>query len=280
MSTRTDIHRPSAPEFDPEAYELVDVFDLNPGWPGDGGHRIRTVNRMLDQGYRFAGSTVGGCGHCGARIRYAALMTHRNGRDMLYVGEICLENRFFDMTAARFQELRKAAALNRERVATADRIADLVEDHPLLAELTYPQIEDWAGGFVSDVAYKFRRDGRLSERQIEAVESAILREIEYRERDAQRAAEEAAATPVPVTDERITVEGVVLTTKWQDSDYGYGGMKMLIKTDAGWKVWGSVPSSIDPVKGNRVSFAAYVSVSDDDPYFGFFRLRQRKAKII
>ena len=85
---------------------------------------------------------------------------------------------------------------------------------------------------------------------------------------AERAAEAAAADPVPVTDERIQVEGIVLSTKTVDTAFGRV-TKALIKTDAGWKVFGKAPV-VGLQRGNRVRFMARIEPSNDDPKFGFF----------
>lgn len=277
-TTRTDIHRPSAPEFDPELYTCVGAYDLSSEWGGDG--HADAVDALVARGYRFAGSTAGGCGHCGARIRYAALMIHSNGTDMIFVGEQCFANRFDGVTKAEFQTLRAAAAGRAARGRVTLAIADLVDAHPLLAELTYPQTGEWSGSFLADVAYRFRRDGQLSERQVTAAEGAVLREIEWRARDAardaQRAAEAATATPVPSG--RMVIEGEVLSTKWQETGFGET-QKMLVKHDSGWKAWGTVPAAIDVEKGDRVRFTASIKPSDDDLHFGFFS-RPVKAEIL
>jgi hypothetical protein len=46
---------------------------------------------------------------------------------------------------------------------------------------------------------------------------------------------------------------------------------MLIKTDAGYKLWGTVPSAMPhPERGDRVSLEALVVPSKDDTKFGFY----------
>lgn len=132
MSTRTDIHRPSAPTFDPEAYDCWGVFDLTPEW-GDCGDRQRTVNSAIDAGYRFASHQTGGqCGHCGAHLRYVALMIHEGSKEMIWVGETCLAGRFESLTKAQFDQLRKTAKLDRERQAKLAAFQELCLDCPAL----------------------------------------------------------------------------------------------------------------------------------------------------
>ena len=93
---------------------------------------------------------------------------------------------------------------------------------------------------------------------------------------AKQDALDAAAQPVPVNAGRIAVCGTVLTTKIQESQYG-STLKMLVRDDRGFKLWGSVPSSIYPSRGDTVEFVAAVEPSDDDPKFGFYK-RPTKAE--
>lgn len=87
-------------------------------------------------------------------------------------------------------------------------------------------------------------------------------------------AEYAAAEPCPTG--RTQIIGDILSTKVQQNFYG-STLKMLVKDDHGYKVWGSVPASLEqPQRGDRVTFFANLTPSDDDPKFGFFK-RPTKA---
>jgi len=93
---------------------------------------------------------------------------------------------------------------------------------------------------------------------------------------AQRAAEQAeldAAEPCPTG--RVEITGEILATKLQESYYG-DTWKMLVKDDRGFKVWGSIPSSLHASRGARVTFMAAVEPSRDDDKFGFYK-RPTKA---
>jgi hypothetical protein len=93
---------------------------------------------------------------------------------------------------------------------------------------------------------------------------------------AAKAVEEAeyeSAEPCPTG--RVAITGDVLATKLQEGFYG-DTWKMLVKDDRGFKVWGSIPSSLDVIRGDRVSFMAAVEPSEDDEKFGFFK-RPTKA---
>lgn len=101
--------------------------------------------------------------------------------------------------------------------------------------------------------------GKIGERAEKAAEIA-----------AERAAEHDAALPVPEYPGRMVVEGEVLTVKEKVGRYG-PVMKMLVRHDDGWKVWGTRPASLaDAERGDRVRFEAKVERSRDDEKFGFF----------
>lgn len=161
-----------------------------------------------------------------------------------------------------------------------------------------------AGGFVwlyaekhdhktlADIAHKGLAWGGITERQLELVNNirfgvkaqwVVDKEARLAERaaaDKARADAEAAAEPVPETDKRIHVKGEVLTVKDHYYEEMYMGRKMLVRTTQGFKLWGSVPSSIDGVaRGAMVEFDCAVQRSKDDAKFGFFK-RPTKARTV
>lgn len=272
-NARTDIHRPSAAEFDPADYACIGVYDLQT--PGQQGRRL-DIDRLETQGYSAADiHPIGQCSHCGAYLRYTALMAHRPSMTYVWIGEQCLGNRFESLTKAEFASLRKAAALNTERLRKTDRITTLVIDHPVLAEIIDPASASAYGSFVASIAYQLRGNGRLSDRQISTVEAAIGRAVVKAYDEAHRMAEQmierAAAAPAPAG--RVTVTGEVVHTKWQDNDFG-GSLKMLVMATTGYRVWVTVPDSLlddrcQLAKGTMVRFDAKLTPSAEDPQFAF-----------
>lgn len=182
---------------------------------------------------------------------------------------------------------RREARAAKEAAKVPSKIEALVSEHPLLAWLTYPEAVE-SDAFLEDLGRKLRRDGDLSGRQIEAAEKAIVRQTE---RDDAKAAREAAkdalvASGVKVPEGRQTVEGVIVSTKWQEnhfSYYGGGSLKMVVRADEGWSVWATVPSSIegdaDSLKGRRIRFTATLERSDRDDLFAFAK-RPTKAELL
>ena len=86
-----------------------------------------------------------------------------------------------------------------------------------------------------------------------------------------------AARPIasPIPTGRVTIVGKVISTKWVENNYG-GSLKMLVESEQGWRVFGTVPSRLGEVLartegtlvGSKVAFTAEVTPKEAD--FGFF----------
>ena len=287
MAQRTDIHRPSAPDLDPQEYELVTVYDL--GWDPSIETAIAAALRdsvrhtillnLLQNGaewseHRNANSAK--CGHCGTRIRYAALLLHQPTSQLIEVGEVCLNNRF-SLSKGQFDTLRKAAAQRRANSKLAEQRKAIIEANPVIGTIP-AHLEEFRNDFLADIYRKFKRYGSLSERQIAAVQGSMKRDVEWAARRKQDVAEAALAPDVP--EGKQAIKGEVVSIKWHDHAFG-STMKMVVKVEQGWAVWGSVPEAIaiEVEVGDTVTFTATVTRSDRDPKFGFFK-RPTKAAII
>lgn len=306
---RRDVHAPSSDQFDPQAYNCYGVFDFTPEFDyTEIQRRIELVNEMLTKGYRFGGSTTGGCGHCGTNIRYGALMARDDVMEMIWVGETCLDGRF-ELTKGEFQKLRKNASLNRERMARAARFEKLCDENPDLAYATYHTnihdvvVDDKGGRFgnvadcswelitMGDIVDKAYRYGDPSPRQLAFITKLVNKVSEKGDAYAARIAAKATETPAaPVpTGKRIEVTGTVVKVDWKENSYG-SRLVMTVKHPDGWLVWGSVPQSLtvnergcitadSAVKaGDIVSFTATIEASDR-PDFGFFKRPTKAARI-
>lgn len=294
---RNDHHAPGSETFDPESYDFVIAVDLD---PEDKRERLFYAEVMASirdryvtgQGYTWTGDKWN-CVHCGQWIRYAAVMQRAESKELVYIGETCLDNRFTDVTATQFKQMRKRAADLRAQQRIKTAVHELCERHPLLTELTYIKsgnelfTGDRYNDFLCDVAWKFLRQGKLSEKQINAVERCIRGAMKYtailEERDRKRAAErsELEAKGVRVPDgERVTVTGVVLSVKDSENDWGIT-YRMTVKSDDGYRINTTVPAAIlnEVDKGVRVQFDATLNASEDDPMFGFGK-RPTKARIL
>jgi hypothetical protein len=279
--TRTDVHAPASASFDPTLYTLDGVYDTH---PEEGDHRElnKAIRALEAAGYKHFAHNLkhGGCGHCGARLRYVALMTRADVREWLFVGETCLDNRFSG-TKADFDALREDAKARRVQRALAHGVALLVNENPALMPLLDSNHPAMANEFVADIARKLTKYGEISERQQDAVIRAIARQAEWTARDEARAAEKAAlvATGVKAPTGKVTVTGTVLSTKIQDGYYGTQ-YKMLVQHADGWKVWSTVPAALDfdNLKGRTITFTATLEPSKDDALFAFAK-RPSKATL-
>lgn len=296
MSKRNDPHSPV--NLVTENYEFVDAFDTQaPGWLVNNDYAMEICNKVRatnrDRG-------MNQCHHCGAHIRYVAVMAYLPTGDYIAIGEDCLANRF-DRATHVFQALRKAAQLDREKQRIRTAVAEFVAVNPDLAFMGAKKFEDRqevmpqasrTNNFIHDVARKLNQYGSLSEKQVTAVRNSIVKDQTYADRKAAEALAPAEVL-VPVVEGKQQITGEVLSTKWQDSDYG-STLKMLVKDDRGFKVWGSVPASLNTSnynpetgddtsvraeRGDRVAFSASVEKSGTDESFGFFK-RPTKGVII
>lgn len=290
-STRTDVHSPT--NLVTEDYEFILVGDNSPV-PGVPSWIMQYGDFGLETSRRIAssdklGRSVWQCHHCGSRLRYFAVLAHVSG-DYIVVGETCLENRF-ERATVDFQKTRKQAELDRGKQRIKGLIADFVSANPDLDFMQFgghKNVDQYnetcpAGSlnndFIADVSRKFAAYGELSERQVDAVRRALVRDDER----AARTAAEPVEIKVPVVVGKVQITGKVLSTKWVENDFG-GSLKMLVRDDRGFKVWGTVPaalipnSDVNPV-GQEVIFSATVEASRDDDSFGFFK-RPTKASYI
>lgn len=294
---RNDHHAPGSELFNPESYDFVNAVDLDPEDKEDRRFYAEVMQWIREkyvagQGYTWVGGR-GVCVHCGQRIRYAAIMKRDESKELVYIGETCLGNRFTGVTASQFREMRKRSADLRAQQRIKTTVHELCQRHPLLTELTYIEsgnelfTGDRYNSFLCDVAWKFLRNGELSEKQVNAVERCIRGAMKYtailEERDRKRAAEcdELEAKGVRVPDgERVTVTGVVLSVKESYNNFGTT-YRMTVKSDNGYLINTTVPAAIlsETVKGSRVQFDATLNASSDDPMFGFGK-RPTKARIL
>lgn len=290
---RTDIHRPSAPEFDPQAYGLFGYYDLQlpaervAGYGPDGTPEIAKTPeallfdaqrpRLEAQGYRLADhvDTEARCGHCGNIVRYAAILFHPETREYMAVGEECMGNRF-ELTQGEFRAMREASeeqrkatlALERQQQERAERNARvdaLVARDERLEVLRDVNTAYGLNSFLGDLSAKLWR-WELSDRQIEAALASI-------DREEARAAERASAEPAP--EGRVHITGIVERIKMHVTDWG-ASEKMTVRDDRGFRVWATVPNGALIGEGDRITFVATLEPSDRDDRFAFGK---RPAKI-
>lgn len=281
-NTRGDVHRPSA--INPADYQFVgqeciriegieDCYALKE-------NRERIAAHMARTGGTYSNHAHGGnCMVCGSvNAIYTVLFYHEKTNTYVRMGQDCATKCEMGDESA-FNAFRAGILDARERLAGKQKAQALLSDHGLSAAWAIyeaGQKPDREESIIADIVSKLVKYGSLSEKQFSFL-GKLVDDIAHRaEREAQRAAEHAAAKPCPTG--RIKVSGTVITTKIQTSDFG-NVLKMLVQSPDGWKVWGTVPRDLDVYKGDRVEFTAMVEPSKDDDKFGFFKRPTKAAKV-
>lgn len=310
---RTDVHAPT--RLVTEDYEYWGSYDGDEVAEYDPisgkfseTRKVRIYRFIKERGLKFAathGHNGDQCDHCGAHLRYVALMLHKPTNTILHVGENCLSNRFEQATAA-FHAMRKAAELSRENQRIVSERTRYFEANPGV-EPIYVRYILWAKNaveapefedtFLQDLMRKLKNYGSLSEKQTPWVKKCLDRFVERQIADAKHAEEKA--TVMDVEEGTYEFSGTVVAIKLHESDFGTS-FKMTVKADDGRVYWGTVPRSLedwweantdpdegyftgipgsDDKKGSgerngigvKVTIKATVTKSDKDRTFGFFK---------
>lgn len=310
---RTDTHRVSVA--DPAEYVECGYFDLHPEEGGGRIYRDVLAENGVEEEREFSGNfeARGRCDHCGAGpLRYVVCFLHTPSGEIISVGERCASKLALESRSA----VEHRRTVEEERVQRKRVEFDLADPRNVEAAEYLASMPDGRDEFLNDLERKLHRYGYLTERQVAAVLCSKQREAEWQRR--RQAEAEELAKAEPLAEGRRPIVGVVLSTKWQESDYG-STLKMLVRQDDGNKVWGSVPRALEEslesertyrierpsmpgpdavvvsedeagwlcidrgedvptLKGRRVEFTATVERSRDDAHFGFFK-RPSGAKL-
>lgn len=168
---------------------------------------------------------------------------------------------------------RTAAAAAFDRWATAHRdVVDFLTDED----------NEHTSAFGEDMARLVRLNRPLTDNQAAAVRRIAA---EHQRREEQRAADLAAAQPVP-TGNAVTITGEVVHTRRDPNPFGRASRESMLVKGNGWRVWSTVPASLtrdlyvlSDLRGQRIRFVATVTASADDPTFGYAK-RPRRAETL
>jgi len=252
------------------------------------------VEKFDTYGYKFlgvidAGKVVNTCSHCGSGIRYIAEFVNIENGTKKNIGQTCLMNSVDSSVANEFKKARKKAKLHTEHENKKQKRIDFIAANPVVQTLidyvdAHSTGKDAFGyegsAFLISLYFGFKKFAELSEKQLASIEPAIARESEMIQKAAERAAAKDALinSGVQAPEGKTTVEGEVVGLKEYENDYGIT-YKMIVKSDAGWTVYVTIPSGINPSKGDRVRFNATLTRSQDDPLFAFGK-RPTKAEVL
>ncbi len=245
-----------------------------------------------DDRCQYATGPICSCS-CGGR-------NHRAGYIHVERVPVWVRERDAKRHAAKIDRAKGKAAAARK--AAADGQAALLADHPALAGLADERYDD-DFGFMGDMR-RALESGSMTDRQIAAAVNAVLRDQARDAREKARAdeAEALIAAGVAVPEGRQVITGEVIAVREQENHFSYHGgvvRKLIIKTDAGWKVMGTLPKSLEPeswhgggkddegsyqhwfhgLVGRRVTLTGTVEKGRQDPLFGFYS-RPSKASYV
>ena len=233
-------------------YEVLDV------WPPDVTfHGPDSIEKRVSD----AGLDDGRCSRCGQRITWRVIVESPEG-ELSIVGRQCAES------IVDYQEFKLKQREAEEKLAAMKRHAEGVTffaQHPGLEEAF--KVDH---AITRDILERFRRYGQISEKQI----ALVFKIAEDDKAKEARAAERAKRLEgVKLEEGRRVVEGVVISWRFQESDFGTV-RKMLVEEDSGARIWGTVAAALDEfeteLRGRRVRFTGKVTRSRDDKAFGFF----------
>jgi hypothetical protein len=216
------------------------------------------------------GRCAASCQYCGTGIRYKFFLRSADNREF-YVGCDCIyKSGDLGLIDIAKKERRRLAKEKRDALNAAkakDRQTKWETERKEKLEIffakhfTIKPVFDWAenaSGIALDLYNNLQKWGNLTDNQI----ALLVRLYD----DAQKP---KASCPTG----KVTIEGTVVSTKWVDNQFNrYGNQeKMTVESSDGYRVFGTVPKSLDGVtKGSKVRFVATVQPSDKDQYFGFF----------
>lgn len=279
---RTDIHRPSA--IVPSEYVYV-CFQ----YPIEGMEDVHAILEMRKQLEAHMAKTggcwaqtdhAGSCFICGAWAKYLVVWHHRPSNTYIKSGEDCAQK--MDMSVdgdfSLFRKLVKAALEQKAGKKKAQAILEKEGLQRCWEIANSEENEMWHNEEfkISDIVGKLIRYGSLSDKQLGFLRTLLARIDERPAKEAARKAEAEAAAPCPSG--RIEIVGNILSIKSQESDFGVT-LKMLVKAESGFKVWGTIPSGLNAYVKDKVRFTATVEPSRDDTKFGFFK-RPAKAELL
>jgi hypothetical protein len=323
MAQRTDKFRPSV--IDPSKFVLVSQHYLGPiGEDLENSgicEEMAEEQRLLEEhqaahpGFTVAGHKwPGQCDCCGARYLWGSTFHTAESNTYISIGNICAGKlNLGDPNAMKsFREQVNTWKIHNERVAAARKFA---AENGITAALDLylsnakadPQLSDYdrfPHNTLVGMMGKLVRWGNISEKQVSFAINLLAQIADQPRKLAEREARDANRKPIPAFIKRATIEGVIVSAKFQEGGYTSQGffqpsaVKIVVEHVDGWKVWGTAAGELTDairefsnksyldgdeqaalLKGKRVKFDARITVSDNDSKFGFFK-RPTKAAIL
>ena len=277
---RNDIHCPT--NFKPQDYDVVDYFGELTVEDGIREQYGQDARRLDEDGDRSGNPhpDLNQCDLCGQHFVHGAVLVHTHG-DVITVGGICMSGIAGIPALSDGDRLYRVKRAMREAQRVANLRLTLAENPGINRALK-------TNHYISqDLRAKLIEWGTLSEKQVKLAFKL--------QSDVANRPPELEPAPVPVTDDRVRVEGTILSTKEVEGYMGGMTTKCLIQvpTDGGaFKLWGTLPQKATDaqwdherehgewpeIKGAKIAFTARLEPSRDDEAFGFYK-RPTKVEV-
>lgn len=240
-----------------------------------------------------------GCTRCGGTGHYSfngydsicyKCGNHIDGRLGAHIGDRAAAEK--DAAARQKRVDARIRKLDQKVANLRERDNDVAE---FLLSINLQEPDKKTSAFIAAMAqavqYPAQAEKPFTDKMLEAVQKVLAK-------NAERAAVDAARPAV--LEGRVVIQGTVLSTKSYETDFGTA-YKMLVEDSRGFKVYGSIPSSLwndveflggyrklawgetdgvmSKLVGMELIFTATVEASRDDKSFGFFK-RPAKASIV
>lgn len=231
----------------------------------------------------------GACQYAVGRVCSCACggVNHRAGYIHVDLVPVWVRDRDAKRHAAKAERAEAKAA--RQRECAAETRAALVVEYPELAELDGERYAGETWGFIADMRAALH-NGTMTPRQVDAAVWAVRRD---RAQDAKRAAieaerEAARAAGVRAPEGRVEFVGEIVQARQEEEHFGFHGrtvVRLVIKTDQGWRTMGTCPAALEPGQYNGEEYQAWLKAlvgkrvrmtasvkgpSRNDPTFGFY----------
>jgi len=279
MTTRTDELRPSV--IDWSRFALAGMAYLEHRWNQDAAREERYLegdwfHSKPRESYEWVGSWDDDgqkCACCGSNLRQFVALVDDVKMEAIVIGHSCYET-YCESAAAGFNRRLVAAKRESERRFKIQRAEAWLASRGLTEVFAMPH------HIIVNMKSRLIEYGELSDKQIEFANRLAIQERERAEAEAAYIAQNGAPEPAPFGDE-ILITGEILGFKSVESQYGVTN-KMIVRDDRGFKVWVTEPSKVKNVtdvlaEGDRISFVASITPSNDDPFFAFGK-RPKKAQ--
>ena len=234
-------------------------------------HKGHCLQIIRQEGY---GEFEDRCQHCGQHIKHCCIFRNTINGELIVVGTVCADERM-SLTLDQFRIRQEQTRVKAEETKAwhAEQVSAWLNEDSSRLDLIQFLAENDKDRFHNSLLNYFKKHGKLTQAQEQA---ACKSRVKFEQRKADEEIRLAQVLPVP-NGNGLTIIGTVKSVKWQDNQFG-GSYKMLVESEEGYRLWGTVPKVIDAVEvGDKVKFVANVRQSDN--LFGFFS-RPRKAQVI